>query len=421
MAADGVHKQGLPMDVMLEIAWGTDPETVVRCAATCKDFRRRIIEPSSSRGRRRLRLRRGDVPSILGGQLIGKWGEDLYLEDKASNLIPTGCLLQSEKGRCVPVPIAARGGLVLVRLIHEDQPPRAAAMLRVCCPATGRVQSLPPGPKFKGQFVLLVGEGHGGGAVGRPFKVVNVASVYAGLVHRNRRHCFEIQTFSSERGTWGPPTRIQDQSFFNSSCSLPPLPGRHMVVGGAIYWVCRNGHQGWYYVFKLDNAGLASKRLPPSFHRECELSCPGPQQILLAATAGGSPVVLVANLGMISAWTMSNHTASWREQPHESAWPSHRTTSAAERTASWTDQPHVVVEYEAIRSFGNVQGSLGMVQLEWFAERSGIVQLSTKRCGFFWLHLQSRKIIRHFPGSLYTRSCPYETVSSWVPTLGTLR
>ncbi|CAN6330877.1 unnamed protein product [Urochloa humidicola] len=417
MAAEGAWKQMLPMDVMVNIAWGTDLATVVRCAATCKDFRRRIGDPSSSLGRRRLHLRRGDrlVPSLLGGQLIPKWGEDLYVEDRACNLIATGCLHQREKGRCVPVPIVARGGLVLVRVIRDDQPAGAAARLRVCNPATGRVQTLPLGPEFKGLFVLLVGEGEGRSAVGRPFNVLNVASVSTGLCLRSPSRRFQLQMFSSEWGRWGPSDKIRSDSDpgGHSSCSLPPLPGRHLLVGGILYWVCRDGHRGWYYVYKLDGAGLWSKMLPTSFHRECEFSCLGPQQMLLAAEVGGSPVVLVANHRRISAWTMSDHTATWRDR-----W----SWTMSERTARWKEQPHVVVEYEAIRKFGNVEGSLGTVQLEWFAESSGIVQLSTKRCGFFWLHLQSRKIIRHFPGSLYTRTCPYEILdlSSWVPTLGTL-
>ncbi|KAF8726395.1 hypothetical protein HU200_019859 [Digitaria exilis] len=420
---DGVQNKGLPMDVMLEIAGGTDPETIVRLAATCKDLRRYIADPSSFRGHRRLRLRRGErlVPSLLGGQLVGKWGNDLYIEDTASNLIATGCFCHDIEP-CVPVPVTARDGLVLVRVHHPWQPGvNATVDLRVCCPSTGRVHSLPPCPsKFKGQFVLLVGDGDGGAVIGRPFKVLNVSSVGAGLGHRIRRHRFEYQTFSSERGTWGPHTKRwppHRHGYDYDHCSFPPLPGRHLVVGGSnVYWVYRDRWRnlddrgrvvGSYYVFKLDvgdgeaEAGmsLTSTTLPPSFRIECDHPRIGPQQILLAATAAGRPVVvLVANHGRISAWTMS------------------------EDGKGWADQPQVVIENEAMTRFGNVHESssdLGMVQLEWFAERSGVVQVTTKSCGFFWLHLQSRKIIRHFfPGSLYTRSCPYEIdLSSWVPNL----
>ncbi|KAF8725415.1 hypothetical protein HU200_019934 [Digitaria exilis] len=192
MAADGAQKMGLPMDVMLEIAGGTDPTTV--------DLRRNIGDPSSFRGGR-LRLRRGER------LLVGKWGNDLYIEDRASNLIATGCF-RHEKEPCIPVPIAAHDGLILVRVYHDHQWHPGAHFpvdLRVCCPATGRVQSLPrDGPKL-GQF------GGGGGAVGRPFKVVNVASAEAGLMHRQRRHRFEFETFSSERGTWGPQAIIEER------------------------------------------------------------------------------------------------------------------------------------------------------------------------------------------------------------------
>ncbi|KAF8726398.1 hypothetical protein HU200_019862 [Digitaria exilis] len=258
------------------------------------------------------------------------------------------------------------------------------------------------GPEFKGQFVLLVGDGEGNGAIGRPFKVLNVASVAVGLWYRERRHCFKFRTFSSERGTWGPSTRRWAPGRHKYSyCSLPPLPGRHLVLGDAVHWLYRHRWHDTYYVFKLDvgddgEAGLTtSTMLPPSFHSECEDPRPGTQKILLAETAG-SLVVLVANHGRISAWTMS------------------------EDEEAWTDKPQVVIGYEAMKRFGNVQESsdMGIVQLDWFAERTGIVQVTTKHCGFFWLHLQSKKIIRHFQGSLYTRSCPYYMdLSSWFPTL----
>ncbi|KAF8725414.1 hypothetical protein HU200_019933 [Digitaria exilis] len=387
--ADGTQKRKKrrPMDVMLDIAGGTD-------------------DPATQL-----------VPSHLGGQVVGKWGKDLYVEDTASNLIPTGCL-RHDKQPCIPVPVVARHGLVLVRVHHPCQPGANAAVdLRVCCPATGRVQSLPPGPEFKGQFVLLVGDGEGNGAIGRPFKVLNVASVAAGLMHREPCHCLQLQTFSSERGTWGPRTWRWPPGRHRYHYSFPPLPGRHMVLGDAVHWLCRDRRFGTYYVFNLDVVGdgddggeigltLTSTRLPPSFHRECEYPRPGTQQILLAATVEGIPVVLVANHGRISGWTMSEDAKRRRtDQPHIN----HGTVSE-DAKRRWTDQPHVVIDYETMKRSGNVPESsdLGMVQLEWFAERSGVVQVTTKRCGFFWLHLHSRKIVRHFQGSLYTRSCPYE-------------
>ncbi|KAF8658050.1 hypothetical protein HU200_059514 [Digitaria exilis] len=414
MAADGdddvdgkqQYKKGLPMDVTVEIAGCTDPATIVRLAATCKDLRRYIADPSSFRGhRRRLRLRRGErlVPSLLGGQLVGKWGNDLYIEDTASNLIATGCFRRDIEP-CVPVPVTARQGLVLVRVYHTWDPDvNATVDLLVCCPATGRVHSLPPCPsKFKGQFVLLVGGGYGegGGAViGRPFKVLNVTSVGAR----------DSGIASAATGSSTRPSRRSEAH----GDPTPSAPCCRRLQN--VYWVYRDRWRnlddrgrvvGSYYVFKLDvgdgeaEAGmsLTSTMLPPSFRVECDHPRIGLQQILLAATAAGRPVVLVANHGRISAWTMS------------------------EGGKGWADQPQVVIENEAMKRFGNVQESssdLGMVQLEWFAERSGVVQVTTKSCAFFWLHLPSKNIIRHFfPGSLYTRSCPYDMdLSSWVPTL----
>ncbi|KAF8658222.1 hypothetical protein HU200_059444 [Digitaria exilis] len=345
--ADGTQKRKKrrPMDVMQKIAGGTDhPATQL---------------------------------------VVGKWGKDLYVEDTASNLIPTGCL-RHDKQPCIPVPVVARHGLVLPGA-------NAAVDLRVCCPATGRVQSLPPGgPEFKGQFVLLVGDGEGNGAIGRPFKVLNVASVAAGLMHREPCHCLQLQTFSSERGTWGPRT------WRWPLVAIDTTTASHHYQAGT--WFSETPF-GTYYVFKLDvgdddgetGLRLTSTRLPPSFHRECEYPPPGTQQILLAATVEGIPVVLVANHGRISAWTMSEDAKRRRtDQPHVNHGRVSTLTMSEDAKRRWTDQPHVVIDYETMKRSGNVPESsdLGMVQLEWFAERSGVVQVTTKHCGFFWLHLQ---------------------------------
>ncbi|CAL4903685.1 unnamed protein product [Urochloa decumbens] len=381
----------LPTDMVLEIARRTDTSTLARLAAACKDLRRHITDPSFRS--RRLGLRHGErfaPPScLLRGQLVCRWDKDLYLEDNttpaaangAKSVVATGLFNSADDELCLPV--AARGGLVLVRVINpKNHVIGAETTVRVCSAATGRSQSLAPGPAFPGHHVLLAGDGaNGGGEVGRPFKVLKVGSTTSAL---------QIQTFSSERGTWGPKTMIP--SPFQTSCnSLSPKPGAYLVVGDAVYWLCRDDNS--FYVFKLDISGearLTMTKLPPSFHRECGLprGRSVPHVLLATAWAAGSPVVLVANHGRISTWTM--------------------TTSG--QTARWTDKPHVVVEYEAMERLidGVLDRQLGTVRLEWFAEMTGVVLLSTPRYGFFLLDLQSGNIIRHYSRSLGLRTYPYE-------------
>ncbi|CAN6330873.1 unnamed protein product [Urochloa humidicola] len=382
----------LPMDVMLEIARRTDPATLARFAATCKDLRRHMTDPSFRS--RRLGLRHGErfaPPSSLG-QLVCKWDNDVYLEvsnttvaDGAMSPVAAGLFNRADNELCLPV--GARGGLVLVRVVSKHKQMGPDGTVRVCDPATRRWQSLPPGPAFPGQHVLLVGGGSG--AVGRlSFKVVKVGSV---LSKRGQRQSLLIQTFSSERGAWGP--KIMIPSPFKTSCSsLSPKPAKHLVVGDAVYWLCRNYNS--FYVFKLDvgnKARLTKTELPPSFHRECGLprTRSSPQVLLATAWVAGSPVVLVANRGRISAWTMMSggHTA-----------------------AKWTDQPRVVFDNEAdIERATDDEPPMGTrVRLEWFAERSGVVLLSMPHRGFFWLDLQSGKIIRHYSRSFGPVTCPYE-------------
>ena len=77
------------------------------------------------------------------------------------------------------------------------------------------------------------------------------------------------------------------------------------------------------------------------------------------------------------------------------------------------------------RSARTTAQQVGM-ELDSFAERSGAVVIRIPRRGFFWLDLQSKKIVRRFPNARCERKkvlCSYEMcLSSWVPTFsrGTL-
>ncbi|OEL26348.1 hypothetical protein BAE44_0012631 [Dichanthelium oligosanthes] len=155
----------LLLDLILDIAACSDPATLVRCAATCKDLRRHTADPAF---RRRLRLRHCDrfVPSLLRGHLVANYLVDngnLHFVDTTSPystrvLRADACFPPGPDGEPLMRQgelLASRDGLLLVRTAglpcHE---------LRICCPATGRSQALPPlTSEFDGQYVLLVGDG----------------------------------------------------------------------------------------------------------------------------------------------------------------------------------------------------------------------------------------------------------------------
>ncbi|OEL33374.1 hypothetical protein BAE44_0005607 [Dichanthelium oligosanthes] len=151
--------------------------------------------------------------------------------------------------------------------------------------------------------------------------------------------------------------------------------------------------------------------LPASFPRSVVRNAWDPRHIkysyLLATTSvGGSPIVLVADDERISAWPQSKHTKKWKQRP-------------------W-----VVIEKEEILRFNNVgevlagksPGTVQRVELKCFAERSGAVLIRIK-CVFFWLDLQTMKIVRHFSDPRVDYEEVYCSIeicsSSWVPTFST--
>jgi len=229
---------------VLEVAAHSDPATLVRCAAASKDLRRSVADPAF---RGRLRLRHADrfVPSLMRGHLIDTRGQDQLLVEYATGEVTaaTGCFVPSggKTASRLHEPVAARDGLVLVRTTGET---KAEVELRVCNPVTGRGQTLPRGPRFHGQYVLLVGDGD----VGRPFRVLKVTSV---LSKRSGRRCLQIQAFSSVQGAWGPRIRIGIPNVHGGWLRRAPL-----VANGAVHWLCRSDTS--YYILKLDVGGAAA-------------------------------------------------------------------------------------------------------------------------------------------------------------------
>ncbi|CAN6206384.1 unnamed protein product [Urochloa humidicola] len=401
----------LPLDVVAAIAARTDAATLVRCAATCRGARRRIADDDPNFLGRRLRLRhtdrfllpllRGHLTSIrkeYGGSqmfMVDTTAADARLTKVTFGSVPQGKL----------EPLDSRDGLVLV--CTTGQWPHRE--LRVCSPATGRSQTLPPEPplpehSFSGApYVLLVGDG--GSEVGRSFQVLR-AKLILSTYNRSERRLL-IKTFSSEHGAWS--TKKIPTPNLHGDNRWSHLHRRPLVVGNVVHWLCLTDI--WSYVLMLHvgvgAAAVAAARvnvttLPASFP-----SVEDAGYLLATTSAGGNPAVLVADGERISAWEQSKHTKMWKQRPE------------------------VVIENEAILGFHNVAEwveddfrrrwtKFHHAKLVWFAERSGMVLIRISTYGLLWLDLRSKKIVRGFsdPRIQYsTTYCPYEVdFKSWVPT-----
>ncbi|PUZ73330.1 hypothetical protein GQ55_2G465900 [Panicum hallii var. hallii] len=381
------HPRWLPLDVVAAIAARSAPATLVRCAATT-----RASSPATLRDTDRFVL-----PLLRGHLTTGPTGyhDRLSMLDTATadgtRFVGIG-FPPAPDDDDMPAegiePLDSRGGLLLVRLTGRGELHRA---LRVCDLATDRSQALPSEPASDHwapqnvHYVLLVGDGESGGAVGRSFRVLKTNLVLT--KHNSPQRRLQIQIFSSELGAWGPLTEIPTPNLHGSGSSRHANP---LVVGDVVHWLCLTHTGSYVLMLRVGAARVTVITLPASFPRAAAVphARPGSSShvqysyLLATTSAGGSPIVLVANDERISAWPQSTHTKIWKQRP-------------------W-----VVIAKEAILRFDD--------------KRSGAVLFRISKCGFFWLDLQSMKIVRRFPNPRSERTkvpCSYEMcLSSWVPT-----
>ncbi|CAL5084555.1 unnamed protein product [Urochloa decumbens] len=396
----------LPLDVVLAIAARTDASTLVRCAATCTEARRRLADDDPSNLRRRLRLRHTDrfVLPLLRGDLVHvndicRRKTDTYLVDAAAAVDAGGCKVR--KVTTGGLPLSSCDGLLLLRMDKE---------LRVCDPATGRSHAVPLPPpeplpssvKFNGNYVLLVGDGEDAGttssaSTGRPFQIL-----LAGLDVSPHRRYLQLRTFSPERGgAWSPYAEIRIPNLQGSQ--LKRGMGRALVIGGAVHWLCRTDAGHYSVKLHVKAAQVSVAALPESVPHSPYSWWLEPLLATSSAGGGGSPVLLVADGNRVLCWAQ------------------------AKQTAKWKPQPRVVVDTEAMLRFLDGAGgtrplawSTPQLELEWFAERSGAVLIRMANHHFFWLDLQSMEIVRWFSDARIrygSKHCPYEmSLSDWVPT-----
>ncbi|TVU37379.1 hypothetical protein EJB05_10690, partial [Eragrostis curvula] len=271
-------------------------------------------------------------------------------------------------------PLASRDGLLLVR---------AAKELHVCDPATGRSQVLPSEPTFPrddpGQdydplkYVLFAGDSAGGGTgatVGRPFQLL-----IARLALSQHRYHLQIQIFSSEHDTWGPYTEVRIPNLYG--VRLIRDLGMALVVGGAVHWLCLTNCGSYVIKLHVRAAQVTARELPGSFPSYGWHA----QYLVATASPGGSPIVLVADNGNISAWSQSKQTMKWKQKPQ------------------------LVIDDDELFRYALDMGGVRpvqvteKVQLHWFAERSGLVLIEIRYCGFIWLDIRTMEIGKVVLGS----------------------
>ncbi|KAF8679411.1 hypothetical protein HU200_045755 [Digitaria exilis] len=377
----------LPLDILLEIAARSDPATLIRCAATGRDMRRRAADPAATF---RLRHTGGRfVLPLLRGHLTGP----TYRPTKQAEATTTSTCSTppppwppSSPRLVFPPPphgeetfefepLDSRGGLVLLALTTTTSSNTYSRHLRVCDPVTRHSHTFPlagtPLSSYGCSYVLFVG-GEGGGAGQPSFRVLEA---------RLDVLCLRIQTYSSEHGAWGPRTSVPAPGLDVGYDYHLAADSKPLVVGDVVHWLYLTPSST--HVIML-HVGATSPRakvttLPASFPRApvsprytSDWNYGGRRRkhysyLLATATPGGTPVVLVADDEKVTAWPQYKGSKIWKQQP-------------------WT-----VIDSVGELPAKTISRSV-RVKLECFAETSGALLIRIYDRGFFWLDLQSKAI-----------------------------
>ncbi|CAL4968587.1 unnamed protein product [Urochloa decumbens] len=379
----------LPLEILLDIFSRADPVTLVRCAAASKLLRRHVTDPSF---RRRLRdhAAEGFVPDLLVGMFFHHADEGRHfapLPRPSAKLALSLAAANGGDGSFGPYtfkPVASRAGLVVLR--RKRVRPDATSVLDLCVgnPVTGRYAFLPPAAVYGYSHVLLAGDEDDGTDTddrSSSFRLLVLGGAHA-------------QTFSSRTGGWGPVAEpfasldLPDGSEI-ARCSAVVLRG---VVAHWLYRVGDGPSSQGYGVVAVDaSTGVAAAVEIPRHclrRRRREVK----QELLLARSAEGRLVLLVAESLGIAMWTLSDADGGG--------------------SASWARR--LVVD--RTRILGSVKlhcHPLGCVdtELEWFGEASGTVLFQVNGAGILLLNLHTGEISQFSQGGMINRSlrcCPYE-------------
>ncbi|TVU43973.1 hypothetical protein EJB05_03395, partial [Eragrostis curvula] len=250
----------LPVDLLVEIAARTEAITIFRCAATCKLFRREILNPSFTA---RVVCRDGVVPgsSLLG--LLDKTFSLVHPSPVTSNAASSfgendslaafvsrsagGGLLEEYK------PVTSRGGLVLLkrREIIRRLWSKRRSDLCVYDPMTNRRAFFPFPPDIDHRYnsliryvVLTAADGIGCCS----FMVVAVDMDAIGNHECNP--IIDVQTLSSSSDAAGCQWSPVNSPTFEGLTWSRPVDGQDaaVVIDGVIHWVM----ESWEHILTYD-------------------------------------------------------------------------------------------------------------------------------------------------------------------------
>lgn len=374
----------LPADILVEILSRVgDAVAVVRCAATCKAWRRLIQEPSFLSHLHRRRTGGFDPPSLLG----------FFFQDASQKLPrrrlyrrrPTRFLLLGPSPSQSPVlhlshflpsagglggfaPVASgAGGLVALR-----RPPassRDPVRICVCDPVAGTSTFLPPLPPilFPENIVFLE-------AGGPSFRLLAVMDHQSGLL---------LRVFSSQTGEWDMAVTAELPDNMVVLISSPAVVHR-----GAVHWICGtralpNAVHTLAVRFGQAKASVCRIDLPPcaAIHRLTLAA----RAVRLANSAQGSLSLVLLDELVLSIWNFEDNSADRK------LWSHHKTVYLMSVLQSAIFDPSV--EWR--------------LSVEALCEKSSSLFLHALGEGLFVLNLETERLTKVCKDHCVKYLCPY--------------
>ncbi|XP_062211517.1 uncharacterized protein LOC133912676 [Phragmites australis] len=379
----------LPVDIQVEILSGVgDAISVVRCAATCKAWRRLIQETSFLS---HLHRRRG-AGIFDHSSLLGFFFRDISQRLPRRRLYrrrPTRFLLlvpsQSRPSLPVVLPLSrflttsgdlegfapvASGTSGLVALCRFQGASRDPAAICVCNPLAGTSTFLPPLPLFVPEKILFLETS------GSSFRLLAVMDDQQGGLL--------LRVFSSQTGDWDAPVTAD-------------LPDNMMVLVcspaavhcGAVYWICGTPalpHAVHAVAVRLAQAGASVSRidLPPraGVHRLTVAS----RAVRLANSAQGTLSLVLLDELVLSVWNLEDSSADRKR------W------SCCKAVYLMPMLPPIVFSCNKVE-----------LSIQGLCEKSGSLFLRVMGVGLFVLNLETKKLVKVCKDHFVKHLCPYVT------------
>ncbi|KAL6626308.1 hypothetical protein ACP70R_030034 [Stipagrostis hirtigluma subsp. patula] len=396
----------LPADLQVEILSRVgDAVSVVRCAATCKAWRRLIQDPSFVSSLHRLRRRRAggfDPASLLG----------FFFRDTSQRLPrrrlyrrrPTRFLLlapsqpqpQSQPSPPVVLPLSrfldCAGGLDgfapvasgdggLLALCRFQAASRGTAVICVCNPLARTSTFLPPlPPLFFPDNVLFL---EAGGPLFRLLAVMD--DQHGGLL---------LRVFSSETGRWDEAVTAELPDNMVMYVCSPAV-----VHLGAVHWVCGTRalpHAVHAVAVRLPPAVASVSRFDLPLHAGVHRLTRVPETVRLASSPQGILSLVLLDALVLSIWNLQDTIA------HRKEWSCYKAVDLTPLLPPITfSRPKVEL---------SIQG---------FCEKSGALFFRVAGEGLFAFNLETKKLVKVFKDNCAKCLSPY--VADFGSCLATLK